>query len=111
MRTKETINIECCREGSKQEAPLERSLEGGGLPEEAKLEKKKNDIQQRKRKGSKVGIDAMFGKWPGKGDKMLGSARNGIRKNGEAFGWNTELVFNVMLRINYLGKNKQLKSS
>jgi len=42
---------------------------------------------------------------------MLASARNGIRKNGEAVGWNTESVFNVMLRINYLGKNKQLKSS
>jgi len=55
MKTKgkEAINIECCREGSKQEAPLEWSLEGGGLPEEAKLEKK-NDIQPVGRERGKV---------------------------------------------------------
>ena len=46
MKTKErgSINIESCREGSKQETPLAWSLEGEGLPEEAKSEKKKKDI-------------------------------------------------------------------
>lgn len=81
---REAINIECYTEAPLEPWRIRETVRGDKVREKRHLV-----WGQRKRKGFKVGIHAMFGKWAGESGKMLAYARMLLGKTARQLDWST----------------------